>query len=100
MTDDHNIRGPGENGQTTLSRRSQLGLAGLAFAAAALPSGAEPGKPSSGSGRTEALGERFEITRTNIKKWPVGSPIQAVLDATTACESSTPSRRTMCSRLQ
>jgi 2-methylcitrate dehydratase PrpD len=27
------------------------------------------------------LGERFEVTRTNIKKWPVGSPIQAPLDA-------------------
>jgi 2-methylcitrate dehydratase PrpD len=29
----------------------------------------------------EQLGERFEITRTNIKKWSVGSPIQAALDA-------------------
>src|SRR5712692_3378925 len=29
----------------------------------------------------EKLGERFEITRTNIKKWTVGSPIQAPLDA-------------------
>jgi 2-methylcitrate dehydratase PrpD len=27
------------------------------------------------------LGERYEVTRTNIKKWPVGSPIQAALDA-------------------
>ena len=27
------------------------------------------------------LGERYEITRTNIKKWTVGSPIQAALDA-------------------
>src|SRR5438132_2352810 len=33
------------------------------------------------SGLTEQLGERYEITRTNIKKWPVGSPIQAALDA-------------------
>ena len=32
-------------------------------------------------GLTEQLGERFEIMRTNIKKWPVGSPIQAALDA-------------------
>jgi 2-methylcitrate dehydratase PrpD len=30
---------------------------------------------------TEKLGERFEIIRTNIKKWSVGSPIQAPLDA-------------------
>lgn len=29
----------------------------------------------------EKLGERFEVTRTNIKKWTVGSPIQAPLDA-------------------
>jgi 2-methylcitrate dehydratase PrpD len=29
----------------------------------------------------EALGERYEITRTNIKKWTVGAPIQAPLDA-------------------
>src|SRR5205809_2624383 len=28
-----------------------------------------------------ALGERYEITRTNIKKWTVGAPIQAPLDA-------------------
>ena len=27
------------------------------------------------------LGERYEITRTNIKKWTAGSPIQAPLDA-------------------
>ncbi len=30
---------------------------------------------------TEKLGERYEITRTNIKRWTVGSPIQAPLDA-------------------
>jgi 2-methylcitrate dehydratase PrpD len=29
----------------------------------------------------EKLGERYEITRTDIKKWSVGSPIQAPLDA-------------------
>jgi 2-methylcitrate dehydratase PrpD len=29
----------------------------------------------------DKLGVRFEVTRTNIKKWPVGSPIQAALDA-------------------
>jgi len=33
------------------------------------------------AGLVEKLGERFEILRTNIKKWPVGSPIQAALDA-------------------
>lgn len=30
---------------------------------------------------TRELGERYEIARTNIKKWTVGSPIQAPLDA-------------------
>jgi hypothetical protein len=29
----------------------------------------------------EKLGERYEVTRTDIKKWSVGSPIQAPLDA-------------------
>ena len=33
------------------------------------------------SGLLDKLGERHEVTRTNIKKWPVGSPIQAALDA-------------------
>lgn len=29
----------------------------------------------------DKLGERYEVTKTNIKKWTVGSPIQAPLDA-------------------
>src|SRR6202022_3111863 len=29
----------------------------------------------------DKLGERYEITRTDIKKWTVGAPIQAPLDA-------------------
>ncbi len=29
----------------------------------------------------EALGERYEVMRTDIKKWSVGSPVQAPLDA-------------------
>jgi len=33
------------------------------------------------SGLLDKLGMRFEVARTNIKKWPVGSPIQAALDA-------------------
>jgi 2-methylcitrate dehydratase PrpD len=33
------------------------------------------------SALVDKLGERYEITRTNIKKWTVGSPIQAPLDA-------------------
>jgi 2-methylcitrate dehydratase PrpD len=33
------------------------------------------------AGLVDQLGVRYEITRTNIKKWTVGSPIQAPLDA-------------------
>src|SRR5579872_1866375 len=33
------------------------------------------------AGLADQLGTRYEITRTNIKKWTVGSPIQAPLDA-------------------
>ena len=33
------------------------------------------------AGLIDKLGDRYEVTRTNIKKWPVGSPIQAALDA-------------------
>jgi 2-methylcitrate dehydratase PrpD len=40
-------------------------------------------KPDPGT-LTDGLGARFEIMEASIKKWCVGSPIQAVLDATTA----------------
>ncbi|HUI76322.1 MAG TPA: MmgE/PrpD family protein [Bryobacteraceae bacterium] len=33
------------------------------------------------AGLIDRLGERYEIARTNIKKWTVGSPVQAPLDA-------------------
>ena len=33
------------------------------------------------TGLIEKLGERYEVTLTDIKKWPVGSPIQAAVDA-------------------
>jgi 2-methylcitrate dehydratase PrpD len=33
------------------------------------------------SGLVDRLGQRYEVTETNIKKWTVGSPIQAPLDA-------------------
>jgi 2-methylcitrate dehydratase PrpD len=38
----------------------------------------------------DALGERFEIMRASIKKWCVGSPIQAVLDAIVAITGAAP----------
>jgi 2-methylcitrate dehydratase PrpD len=33
------------------------------------------------AGLIDRLGERYEVTRTDIKKWTVGSPNQAVMDA-------------------
>ncbi len=36
---------------------------------------------ASPAGLVDKLGERYEVTRTAIKKWSVGSPIQAPLDA-------------------
>jgi 2-methylcitrate dehydratase PrpD len=41
-------------------------------------------------GLIEKLGERYEVTRTNIKKWTVGSPIQAPLDALEAIRKKHP----------
>jgi 2-methylcitrate dehydratase PrpD len=38
----------------------------------------------------EKLGERFEITLTDIKKWTVGSPIQGALDAVEAIRAKRP----------
>jgi Uncharacterized protein involved in propionate catabolism len=42
------------------------------------------------AGLIEKLGERFEIMRTNIKKWSVGSPIQAALDGIEALRAEHP----------
>jgi 2-methylcitrate dehydratase PrpD len=42
------------------------------------------------AGLTEKLGERFEILKTNIKKWSVGSPIQAALDGIEALRTGHP----------
>ncbi|MDP9161920.1 MAG: MmgE/PrpD family protein [Acidobacteriota bacterium] len=42
------------------------------------------------TGLVEKLGEIYEVTRTNIKKWPVGSPIQAALDALEILRSKRP----------
>ena len=39
---------------------------------------------------TEGLGERYEIMRTNVKKWTVGAPIQAPLDAIDNLRKRTP----------
>ncbi|HEV2268071.1 MAG TPA: MmgE/PrpD family protein, partial [Steroidobacteraceae bacterium] len=42
------------------------------------------------AGLVDQLGVRYEIVRTNIKKWPVGSPIQAALDALDALRAQRP----------
>jgi 2-methylcitrate dehydratase PrpD len=42
------------------------------------------------AGLVDGLGERYEVTRTNIKKWPVGSPIQAALDALASLRAEQP----------
>lgn len=41
------------------------------------------GPQADSAGLIDKLGERYEIARTDIKKWTVGSPIQAVLDSFT-----------------
>jgi 2-methylcitrate dehydratase PrpD len=72
---------PARNGVTT-ALLIQLGATGVEdiftgsdnFFAAFNPK-ADP------AGLIDKLGDRYEITRTNIKKWTVGSPIQAPLDA-------------------
>jgi 2-methylcitrate dehydratase PrpD len=45
---------------------------------------------SDADGLIDKLGERYEVTRTNIKKWTVGSPIQAPLDALEALRKKHP----------
>ncbi len=42
------------------------------------------------AGLIDKLGERYEVARTNIKKWTVGSPIQAPLDALEAMRKKHP----------
>jgi 2-methylcitrate dehydratase PrpD len=39
------------------------------------------GVPADATVVFDTLGDVFEITRTNIKRWSVGSPVQAVLDS-------------------
>jgi len=68
------------------------GVKAALFARAGIPTSTEPleGTPGLFAGYTEtarphlaieSLGERFEVTRTAIKKWCVGSPCQAALDS-------------------
>lgn len=72
-----------------MSARSGVEAAGFAasgFTGVADPIEGTPGLiaafplTADGSRAAEALGERFEVTRTTIKKWCVGSPLQMPLD--------------------
>lgn len=38
----------------------------------------------------DGLGQRYEVARSDIKKWAVGSPIQAILDALAALQQQHP----------
>lgn len=71
---------------------AQSGVQAVAMAAAGFTGSAEPleGKPglfsafpdkSNPERLLEELGVRFEVTRTTIKKWSTGSPIQSALDS-------------------
>lgn len=42
------------------------------------------------AGLVDQLGDRYEVLRTNFKKWTVGSPIQAPLDALTNLQKRHP----------
>lgn len=42
------------------------------------------------AGLIDKLGERYEVIRTNFKKWTVGSPIQAPLDALVSLQKRHP----------
>jgi len=44
------------------------------------------------NGLVDELGTRYELLRSNIKKWSVGSPIQAPLDAIENLQKTTPFR--------
>lgn len=71
---------------------AQNGVLAASFAAAGFTASLEPleGRPGLFAAfpedaqpelAVELLGERYEVTRTAIKKWCVGSPIQAALDS-------------------
>ena len=51
------------------------------------------------AGLVDKLGERYEIMRTSIKKWTVGSPIQAPLDAIEDIRMHHPFEASTCSKV-
>lgn len=79
-------------------RPAQAGIMAATMAEAGITGAPEPieGTPgllaafpleSNPAPLTDGLGARFEIMRTSIKKWCVGSPIQAALDAMEAFQA-------------
>ncbi len=72
---------PARNGVTT-ALLIQLGATGVNDVFSGSDNFLTANNPSADpAGLVDGLGHLYEITRTNIKKWTVGSPIQAPLDA-------------------
>ena len=72
---------PARNGLTA-ALLVQAGGTGVEDVLSGADSFIEAFKPMHDAGMlTDGLGERYEIMRTDVKKWTVGSPIQAPLDA-------------------
>lgn len=73
-------------GMSARSGAEAAGFAASGFTGVADPIEGTPGLiaafplTANASRAVEALGERFEVTRTTIKKWCVGSPLQMPLD--------------------
>jgi 2-methylcitrate dehydratase PrpD len=72
---------PARNGLTA-ALLVQAGGTGVEDVLSGADSFIEAFKPMNNPGMlADGLGERYEIMRTDVKKWTVGSPIQAPLDA-------------------
>jgi 2-methylcitrate dehydratase PrpD len=72
---------PARNGVATATM-VQAGMTGVGDVFDGTPSFLSAfGVAEAAAGAFDDLGEVFEITQTNIKRWSVGSPVQAVLDA-------------------
>lgn len=73
--------GPARNG-VTAALLVQAGWTGVSDVFSGADNFFLANEPNANLGAiTDKLGERYEVVRTNIKKWTVGSPIQAPLDA-------------------
>ena len=71
---------PARNG-VTAALLVQAGVTGVGTSSPAPTISSTPHAEERSVDGDRKLGERYEIIRTNIKKWTVGSPIQSPLDA-------------------